>query len=375
MAHQILSRDIQTGTEMAWHKLTNIVNVITRENSGICYGMETRPTFYRVPTGTTLYMIGTEADGVTPVLSPECPEHPVDEKGREIEGWEAPLPFVSERPEFVVNGGKQLVGLDNQIRIGGAVNDTYQEITNGVMFETIDAALANIPHKIVSAGTVEQRTKVFVSVEIVGAAIVNAAGRDTKSVLNFIWGHGGKMAVKTKTGLTVIVCANTLAMALRESGDFASVLKHTKNALGKLPNLAKTVAEHFGATARFQADCDKLANESCTSTQAREIFTGLLNMPANLSKWEPAKQSTRTANQVDTMIKLFLSDYYTHASSGGEDKWKQNVSSEFGSGATAKEDFYRLLSGTVSDHSRTREESKEGLAELVHVGRSVMAMG
>lgn len=346
MSHNIKTRDIQTGIEMAWHNLTHIVDEVTRENSGIAYAMEMRPLYYLA--------------GV-----------------------------IDRQPIYAPSGSKQTIALDDGQPIGPAVNDTYQLISNAQMFDTIQASLDGVAHRIVSAGSVEDRTKAFVSVELNKDAFT-AAGRATKSVLNFMWGHGGKLSVRAKSGFTVVVCANTLALALAERGEFALTLRHTSGAVGRLAGMATAVQRHLGVQEAFRVTSDRLAGVPCTSTDAREIFAGLIARPARIADRTAERMSTRAANQVDALTWLFshgkgneglnyadlfhaYTDYYSHQNSSGNDSWKQYVSSEFGSGATAKADFYRLLGGTVADKHETRESAVSELAEVVTIGRETLA--
>jgi phage/plasmid-like protein (TIGR03299 family) len=347
MAHNIQTRDIQTGVEIAWHKLTNVVDEVTRENSGIAYPMEMRPLYY-------------------------------------LAG------IIDGNPIYAPSGSKQTVALDDGQPIGPAVNDSYQLISNAQMFDTIQASLEGVAHRIVSAGSVEDRTKAFVSVEL-NSETFTAAGRATKSVLNFLWGHGGKLSVRAKSGFTVVVCANTLALALAERGEFALTLRHTSGAVARLAGMATAVQRHLGVQEAFRVTSDRLAAVPCTSTDAREIFAGLLARPARISDRAPEPMSTRAANQVDALAWLFshgkgndglnyadlfhaYTDYYSHQNSGGNDSWRQYVSSEFGSGATAKAEFYRLLGETVSDKRETQETAAAELAEVVTIGRQTLAL-
>lgn len=346
--HKIEKRDIQTGVQMAWHKLTNVVDAVTRENSGISYEMEMRPLYY-------------------------------------LAG------MIGEQPVYAPSGSKQTIALDDGLPIGPAISDSYQLISNAQMFDTISDSLAGVSHRIVSAGSVEDRTKAFVSIELDKGEGFTGAGRKTNSVLSFTWGHGGKLAVRAKTGITVIVCANTLALSLAERGEFGLTLRHTSGAVAKLAGMAEAVQRHFRAQDQFRVTSDRLADKPCDYTAAREIFAGLISRPAKLSDFAPERMSTRSANQVDALCQLFghgegnsgqnyadlfhaYTDYYSHQNSGGNDRWRQYVSSEFGSGAAAKADFYRLLGGTVNDRATVAEKAGEELAEIVTIGRQTLAM-
>lgn len=343
--HNIQLRDIQTGIVMAWHGLTNIVETITRENSGICYPMEAKPLYY---------IAGYTTDTMQPVYAP--------------------------------SNQIQIVSLDDNQPIGNAVGSDYALISNSQLWDLLENSLAEVPHQIVSAGTVDDRKKVFISVKPEGIDAHVAAGRKIDSVLTFISGHGGALALSIRSGITVVVCQNTLNVALGNRS--LGTVKHTKNALSRLDRMAEIVAAHFGAQARFCNTLDKLANEPCNETTAREIFAGLMMKDAEAKE---SVLSTRSANRVEALVAGFrnpamgtdgndlsdvfnsVTDFYTHSHSGGENKFKQFESSEFGSGDKAKSDFYRLLGGTVDDSAKVREKALPEFEMLLANGRTVLA--
>ena len=100
---------------------------------------------------------------------------------------------------------------------------------------------------------------------------------------------------------------------------------------------------------------ESLANQTVTADNVREIFTGFV------APVDAEKLSTRAENTVDRLVSLFnggagnngrnmadafsaVTDYYTHESSGGENKEKQFLSSEYGAGAQRKAEFFSLVS-------------------------------
>lgn len=309
MSHEIQERDIQTGVEMAWHGLTKIEEVITRENSGIDYDMGIVP----------LYIIGPDG---TPVET----EH------------------------------RQVVSFDDNLPIGKPVSEAYCLISNGRIWDMVEESLKGMKHQIVSVGTVCDRSKGFITVKLDEA--FQAASRNTEPYFNVLWGHGGNLALVARSGIIVTVCANTFAMNLgRKGNDLNLSLKHTKNALTRIEGMEKAVEAYAGVMAEFRLAMDSFEQQECNEEKAQKIFGGIL-APATFER--ELKVSTRTVNTVNRLTELYrggagnsgknladvfnaATDYYSHESSGGENRMKQYVSSEFGAGQRMKEVFFDTL--------------------------------
>jgi hypothetical protein len=345
MAHKITARDCVTTVAPTWHGFETIQEIITRANSGICYEMEMAPLCY-------------------------------------IAG------YIDGKPQYAPSDSKILIAKDDNLPIGGAVNDSYSLISNNQIWDILENSLVGIQHQIVSAGTVDNRQKGFISVKL-GEDVIKMAGRETESVFNFMFGHGGKLGVHAKSGFTIQVCHNTLMAALREKNEKGITLsiKHSKFAQDRIPEMEKAIAAHFYTTEVYKNRMDALAAEKCTEVKAREIFAGLL---AQTTGEQKGMLSTRGQNITERLVELFhkgagndgndysdvlgsITDFYTHESAGGENKWKQNVSSEFGSAAKAKDDFFRLIGGTVADDEKERKAAKVELAEVCRIGRGALA--
>ena len=311
MSHEIEERDSQTGIEQAWHGETIVVETITKENSGIIYGMETRPLYIKKSDGTD-----------------------------------------------VETGHKQIVSLDDELPIGKPVSDGYCLIDNNRIFDLFSDALAGMKHQIVSVGTVCDRSKGFVSIKLDEA--FQAASRNTEPLLNILWGHGGNISLIARSGFVVTVCANTFAVNLGKKGkDFNLSLKHTKNALDRIDNMGKAIELHAGVAAEFQLAMDSFEAQPCDEENARKIVSGIIT-PITFER--DLNVATRTRNNINRIVELYATgagnsgknladvfngatDYYSHESSGGDtNRTKQFVSSEFGSGQNMKEVFFDALS-------------------------------
>jgi hypothetical protein len=307
--HNIQDRDSQTGVTQAWHGLTKVVESITRENSGIDYDMATVPLFIKTPDGQEV-----------------------------------------ETPH------RQIVSLDDNLPVGKPVSEGYSVISNSRIWDMIQDAMTGTDHKFVSAGTVADRAKGFISIQLDDSFV--SAGRNTEPYLNLLWGHGGNIALHARTGFIVTVCENTFSANLGRKGkDLSLSIKHTRNAVDKIENMGSAIEAYCGVVAEFQKAMADLEATPCSVETAQKIFAGVL-APVSFERDE--KVSTRTVNTVNRLGELFVSgrgnkgkdlsdvfnaatDYFTHESSGGDNRMKQFVSSEFGSGQEAKDTFYRIL--------------------------------
>lgn len=331
MSHQILERDIQIGTELAWHKLTQVVESIDLRNNGIRYPMITVPNYVK------------------------------------YNGVEIPT------------GSRSIISKDDGLPIALPVGAKYQLLSNEHICDMVADSLVGVPYKVVSIGSINNRGEVFVSIEIDGANTVVAAGRETKSVLNVLWSHSGKIPVIAKTGLIVVVCANTQQMALNEKSDFSFRVKHTLNALDKLEGMEKAIDCHVGVTAAFKKAMDSLANIKCDTSRAERMVAGIISADGEA-------MSTRARNTVTEIVGLFstgagnrasdmsdvynsLTDYYTHSSRGGDSVWRQFVSSEFCSGANSKREAYEILTNAES----RKQAEKRGDKALVATAALALA--
>lgn len=326
MSANIQTRDIQVGLEMAWHKLTQVEKAIDATNCRILYPMTIEQLVFKNPAG-----------------------------------------------DYVEGNGRQIVSLDDNLPIGRPVGSDYKLIPNLEIWDAVQGGLAGTKHEIVSCGSVSDRALGFISVKI--ADDFKAANRDTKSVMNVLWGHGGNKAVVARTGFTVVVCQNTFNVAMREKSDFKLSIRHTAKA--NVLDLSKAIDAHIGVVAEFKDAMDSMDSVDVTTDKARKIYAGFLSggeVP------ETKTGISRLTNVVHDMTTLFAigkgnagrtmadvfngaTDYYSHESSGGN-RWKQFVSSEFGAADNRKREFMDVIS------------DDDSLASTVRNGESVlMALG
>lgn len=333
----IIERDIQAGTEMAWHGKTTLAEVVTKEIA-FPYEIERQPIF--------------------------------SQSGEQIPGWSV----------FVCSDDGKIAGKP--------VADTYVAISNSRFWEMVINSVGGCGYTIESAGTLFDRSRRFVSVKLGTDGeefkVGERAFKNRLSIVDSIDGSTRLYAVNTST---CIVCRNTSIVAMRDkSGAFNLTAKHTPSLVLKIEDMEKAIDAYIGSTAQFRAALVQAESVPVKPENAREAFAGFLGNERGEAL------STRSLNTVGRLVSLYrggagnrgetlldvysaVTDFYTHEHSGGESKpgfrMKQFMASEYGSGARAKADFFGEIFTTDEDGSHTF--NRGGFEAMVVRGRSILA--
>ena len=338
MAAHIENRDVQAGIEMAWHGMTKVVTEVKFDDA-----------------------FPFEIERVPVLAANDTP----------LKGWSY----------FRCSDDGQPTG------DGKPVKDSYSALTNSRFWEVVQNSVGGSGSIIESAGTIFNRSRRFVTVKLntdmddfkVGERVF----KNRFSLLDSIDGSTNFYGVNSST---CVVCANTFAVVMNDrSGEFQFKIRHSKNHVSKIENMEKAIDSFVGVTAQFQKALI-IANEIPVSVpDARALFAGWTAQETN-------GLSTRSLNTVSVLTDLFqggagnrgetlldafsaVTDFYSHLSSGGVDqagfRMKQTLSSEFGSGARKKQEFFANLFD-----SRLKEDpsfNRDGFNSLVSNGRSLLA--
>lgn len=347
MSHEINETDKQQGLTQAWHGLTEILPVIDLKTCFLStWDVIKRPLFRFFKDGSK---------------------------------------EQTESCEIVCTD-------DEKIVIGKPVHkSTYTLLTNARFLQIIADSIAQIPGAVVaSVGSVCSRARIFVSVEIpeyytkgektVSAQFI-AAGREFKCYLNFLSSHDKSCGFVVNMGSICTVCNNTFTCNLLDAGNklFRVVIKHTSGMEDKLADVPALIGAFFATVEHFKTVMNALALVPVSEQDAQDFITGFLYVKDD-DEFDSAEQasemSTRRANQVSRMVELFktgkgnagqnladlfsaITDYYTHESSGGEDKLKQVASSEFGNGNAMKSYAFAVM------------QDDKRIAKLIQTGKKV----
>lgn len=327
MAHRINSSDRQEGIEQAWHGLTKIRTDLTIERNWLSeWDILSKPLFYEGGRDSGFEMLGCTDDENATIGFPYNPE-------------------------------------------------TFHPISNKEFLTLIMDSCGGSEHKVVSVGSVRSRGRIFLSLELSGMKEYEAAGRKFKAYLNFLNGHDKSSVLAVLTSNTCTVCDNTFSSNLFqvESGqaettseDVALRVRHSKNSKMRFPEIANLIDSAVGVQAKFKLEMDKLSQEKVSQHTAKSFITGFLQRGKSQKEIDKRillkgkSLSTRLEGTVEKIENLFLNgrgnkgldksdlfsaftDYYTHESSGGSDRNKQFVSSEFGAGLNTKKEAFTII--------------------------------
>jgi hypothetical protein len=351
MAHQIEETDITFSTEgKEWHGLAHHVEKIDRETIS--------PLLFPFIEGEPSVTIETgefDASGL-----------PIMETVR-VEGFKTILADLRGRVDLPP-GLRRFQPLHTP-------KDSYRVISNLEVWECVQKSIEGLGVKIVTAGTLDNCKKFYVSVELEGGKDLRTASGDKfQAVLNFLTSHDGSINLLAKDWMHRVVCANTFGWcAAYEGGAVAVRVPHTKNAGIQIDNLAEYLNTVLhGRTKVMEAMSYLETLEMKSPSQAAYVAAAFLNGK------EADEISTRTFNRAveirdlsvvgkgnsgKTRADMFngLTDYFTNgAGAGGEkaSKAKRWSVSTFGTAADHKEGFLNLLLNE-SDYSEALERGEK----------------
>lgn len=324
MSHEIMEHDKQEGRKQAWHGLTVVNPELSLAN---CH----------------LRNWDYIAKPVT------------------VEGMETPFSVLGVTDNCQVdklNENGEVIG-KYPLTIGEPFNtDTFKPITNAQLLDVIAEAVDGKGLTLESCGTVFNRGRQFLSLALPDNSFV-AAGREFKSFLNIGNGNNQTSPLWVNTSNICTVCNNTFSANMALAG-LIMAIKKTKFSKLKMENFGRAIEAMLNGQKEFAKSLGLLGNKACDEKTAREFFAGFITGVSD----NATPLSTRGENTLNELVALFnhgagndgndfsdvfqaATDYFTHTAASGQDndaaKWKNFVSSEFGSGKTAKQECWSIL--------------------------------
>lgn len=314
MADNIKTYDAQEGIIMAWHSKTRVRESITLEDNWL------------------------RQWEITPVV---LQKHGQDSKWRILECSDAP-----------------------ELEIGAAYNsETFRPVTNTEFLFLVADSIGGTAHKIVSVGSIRNRGRVFLSLQLSGHEKFQAAGREFSAYLNFGNGHDKSSVLWVNTSNTCTVCDNTFSANLfavenvkKANSELAIRQRHTPQAMHRFPSITRLIDKAVGVQAEFAKAMDSLAATSCNPTTARQLFAGHVgrDITPELASSGLTRRGMEKVNRLGELFQFgrgnggksladavcAVTDFYTHESVRGGDMARQFASSEYETGAMLKREFF-----------------------------------
>ncbi len=305
MSDKIEARDVQYGLEMAWHNKTKVVESISRE---IVY-----------PWNVVL----------------------------------APMSYIIPGVETPTQHGKWVLPLadDDMLPLGNgtAVNlNTYTLRTPKQLWELRDVVVKDTSNTVVSAGSVQNRAKFFISTRLNDLARIKLQdGSEVELLLNSMGSMDKSLNEQHSISATRIVCYNTLMMSFLND-KIAFKYRHSKRMDMAIEQDEPLLQVATGAADTVGAAFNTLLNYDCTVDRAERIYTGLI-----VSEGQE-KVSARARNMIEEHVACFqrgdgnagktefdLLNGWTQPKTRGyqdsdKDTWSTFETSEFGAYANQK---------------------------------------
>jgi|688.fasta_scaffold77078_6 hypothetical protein len=304
MAHLIKERDIQAGLNQAWHNLTTIVDEVKQDNS----------------------------------MPFEVVESPIYYKKQEQDYFGVTRDVYVEDPEF-----KILLANDDWLPIGDPYASSYQPSSIKMFWEVIKKGMGQTPYQIVSAGTVDNRRKLFASLKVTEGFEV--AGRKFEDFITVLDSFDKTTALTARYLNFCTVCNNTF-MASMTSGKEIGKAKHTQMLEVNVARLIDAIDGFAGTSNLFQSMLERAHEKECSRDEAKAWAAGVQGR--NMEKGTNAlvQKAARIGelfesgrgNEGRTRLDAFqaLTEFETHESSNRKEAGAQNYSSNWGASALTK---------------------------------------
>lgn len=302
MAANIQERDQQTGTEQAWHGMTNIVECVSKDNSMDWDVVET-PILYRKPP-----------------------------QGEELRG------DLIEDPNY-----KVLLANDDWQPVGQPYGSSYHPSSTAMFWKVIKEGMKDVPYKVMSAGSVDDRQKIFASLKISDGFRVG--DREFNDFITLLDSFDKSTSLQARYTNVCVVCQNTFQAAMY-SGNQIGKVKHTLMIEENVERLIKAIECFTGTSQLYEDVLTNADKEACTRDEAKSWLTGiegrnateisnaLLQKSARMTELFDNGKGNSGRTRLDALSAF--TEFHTFESSNRKQSNSQYLSSEWGASGSAK---------------------------------------
>lgn len=356
MSDNILERDVQVGLEMGWHGKTKVVKTVTKE---LVYPW----TVALVPLNR-------------------------GDTGQQLDKWVIPIASDDNLP----------LGFGNPINLR-----TYTPENPHETWEFMEIVLKDTEYRVVSAGTVQNRSKFFVSAELVQLEKITVLdGSEIKLYFNGMGSLDKSLNKKLCVSSTRTVCYNTLMLDFLAEQTVESLRKTlgekfmpwVTDEIAKKTKMAWKYRHSKNMQTAVRQDFDAMEQAAGYSAIVKAMFNQRVQTPCNVDRAEriyvgylfgqkDEKLSTRARGIIDEHLAVFQGEAKDSGNSGRtefdllngftqpltrgyssseRDSWDIFETSDFGVYANRKNDFAGMLSFDRDHLGKVENRGKELLA-------------
>lgn len=154
-----------------------------------------------------------------------------------------------------------------------------------------------------SAGLLRKRAVAWVSIQV-PETVVTPEGVGFRPNLFATTSFDGTLATTYKRSVTLVVCDNTLAAGLSESGQVFKV-KHTRNSGLRIADARDALAIIHTVSDEFSAEVKRLCEWSVTDDQFHKLMDLTVPLPEGT---DPSRARTMGTNKRDALLDLWEND-------------------------------------------------------------------
>jgi phage/plasmid-like protein (TIGR03299 family) len=159
----------------------------------------------------------------------------------------------------------------------GVVGSTYVPIQNEHGVGTLNTIKDESEGEFETAGSLYGGRRVFVTTKL-GRGVLLGGKDAVDKYLVYQTSHDGSLSATISVSNVRVVCANTFRANLR--GYVTKyTLRHTESATAKLADIRQALDLTFAYDEAFEAEAEKLLNESYTEAQFNELVSQLWDVP------------------------------------------------------------------------------------------------
>ena len=229
---------------------------------------------------------------------------PVEDVRRRLFAWQAvemPMHITTPDGTQIEVPNRKAIVRDDSWQVLGVPSKSYQPHQYDQWLLTQVANLLDDDLQIGSAGLLKGGAIAWVQVEM--PQNCTAAGVEFRPHLLATTSFNGEIATLYKRTCTIVVCDNTRAQALRESGDDFRV-RHTSQSLMKLANARDALQIVHTLEAAFTAEIEQLMSMSVSEQHFDRFLKTLVPSSAD----ESLQTQTRAQNTRDKMRQMWWYD-------------------------------------------------------------------
>lgn len=171
--------------------------------------------------------------------------------------------WVAQNDQFAVTR-------DQDDQVLGYVGRDYKPFQNWEAFDFLDSLVASGEAKYETAGALFNGRRIWVMAKL-PEHIEVAGGEEVEQYLYCETSHDGSKATTVGISPVVIVCKNTLNMAMGRTRQSFSI-RHTESAQGKIAEARQTLELNFKHNAEFKASIDTLVMTELVDEAFAEIL-------------------------------------------------------------------------------------------------------